>query len=198
MDVAERGERHIPALDPVIQQAFWGYCTGLDWPFRRMIPRGTDRCPHCEDPLPKVAAEARARAAAAVAGSGKLRAEFYYSSKVRPSEQFFCDVETTLDLLEKLTESGVEVEKVDLSTFKGDLFPTYNAAVTGPEAAKRAVFGAKGALQEEFGRAVPALLVFAGGGSYPTDVFPRMDRQKNRLVPCEEAAEELLKAPRPR
>lgn len=197
MDVAQRGETHIPALDPVIQRAFWGYCTAVDWPFRRMIPVGTDRCPHCGDALPKVAVEMRTRAAAAAAG-GQLRVEFYYSSKDRPSEQFFSDVETTLDLLEKLAENGVEVKTVDVSAFRGDLFPIYNAAVTGPEAARRAVFGAKGALQEEFGRAVPALMVFAGGGNYPTEVFPRMDRQKNRLVPCEEASEELLKVPRPR
>jgi len=197
MDVAQRGETHIPALDPVIQQAFWGYCTALDWPFRRMIPVGTDRCPHCGETLPRVAVEARARAAAAAAAGGQLRVEFYYSSKDRPSEQFFSDVEATLDLLEKLAESGVEVKTLDVSTFRGDLFPIYNAAVTGPEAGRRAVFGAKGALQEEFGRAVPALMVFADGGNYPTEVFPRMDRQKNRLVPCEEATEELLKVPRP-
>jgi hypothetical protein len=196
--MVQRGEQHIPALDPVIQQAFWGYCTVVDWPFRRMVPLGTDRCPHCGQALPKVAPEARTRAAAAAAtAGGKMRVEFYYSSTVQPGEQFFSDVEATLDLLENLGESGVEVKTVDLSTFTGDLFPTYNAAVTGPEAAKRAVFGAKGGLQEEFGRAVPALLVFARGGNYPTEVFPRMDRQKNRLVPCEEAAEELLKVPRP-
>jgi hypothetical protein len=196
MGVVQRGETHIPALDPVIQQAFWGYCTAVDWPFRRMIPLGTDRCPHCGETLPKVAVEVRARAAATAAAGGQLRVEFFYGSKDRPSEQFFSDVETTLDLLEKLAKSGVEVKTVDLSTFQGDLFPIYNAAVTGPEAARRAVFGAKGALQEEFGRAVPALLVFGGGGNYPTEVFPRMDRQKNRLVPCEEAAEDLLNSTR--
>jgi hypothetical protein len=196
--MVQRGEQHVAALDPVIQQAFWGYCTAVDWPFRRMVPLGTDRCPHCGAALPKAAADARARAgAAAAAAGGKMRVEFYYSSTVQPSEQFFCDVEATLDLLENLGESGVEVKTVDLSAFQGDLFPIYNAAVTGPEAAKRAVFGAKGALQEEFGRTVPALLVFARGGSYPTEVFPRMDRQKNRLVPCEEAAEELATVPRP-
>ena len=195
--MVQRGEAHVAALDPVIQQAFWGYCTAVDWPFRRMIPLGTDRCPHCGAPLPKAAVEARSREAAAAAAGGTMRVEFYYSTADQPSEQFFCDVAATLGRLGNLAESGVEVKKVDLSTFRGDLFPIYNAAVTGPEAAKRAVFGAKGALQEEFGRAVPALLVFARGGNYPTEVFPRMDRQKNRLVPCEEAAEELLKVPRP-
>jgi len=193
--VATRGVRHVPALDPVIQQAFWGYCSVLDWPFRRMVPTGTERCPHCGEMLPKVAKETRTRAAAAAA-AGQLRVEFYYSSKDRPSEQFFCDVESTLDLLEELAEAGVEVKLVDLTNQHGDLFPTYNAAVTGPEVAKRSVFGAKGALREEFGRAVPALMVFGRGGNYPTEVFPRMDRQKNRLVPCAEAAEELLKVPR--
>jgi len=195
--VATRGERHVPALDPVIQQAFWGYCYVLDWPFRRMVPTRSERCPHCGEALPKVAAEARTRAAAAGAAAGQLRVEFYYSSKDRPSEQFFCDVDATVDLLEELAEAGVEVKLMDLSTPHGDLFPIYNAAVTGPEVAKRSVFGAKGALREEFGRAVPALMVFGRGGNYPTEVFPRMDRQKNRLVPCEEAAEELLKVPRP-
>jgi hypothetical protein len=52
------------------------------------------------------------------------------------------------------------------------------------------VFGMKGALEEDFGRRVPALMVFEGG-RYPAEVFPRMDRELNRVVGVEEALEKL-------
>lgn len=29
-----------PALDAYIQQAYEGYCTKIDWPFVRIIPKG--------------------------------------------------------------------------------------------------------------------------------------------------------------
>ena len=62
--------------------------------------------------------------------------------------------------------------------------------MTGPSAAKRAVFGMKGALEEDFGRRVPALMIFEGD-RYPAEVFPRMDRELNRVVGVEEALEKL-------
>ena len=49
----------------------------------------------------------------------------------------------------------------------------------------------KGALEEEFGRRVPALLIFEGD-RYPAEVFPRMDRDLNRVVGVEEALQHLL------
>jgi hypothetical protein len=75
-----------------------------------------------------------------------------------------------------------------------DVFPIYHKAVTGPSAAKRAVFGMKGALEDDFGRRVPALMVFEGD-RYPSEVFPRMDRELNRIVGVEEALETLAAAP---
>jgi hypothetical protein len=74
---------------------------------------------------------------------------------------------------------------------RGALLLVYHEAVTGPSAAKRAVFGMKGALEEDFGRRVPALLVFEGD-RYPAEVFPRMDRELNRVVGLEEALRRML------
>jgi hypothetical protein len=70
---------------------------------------------------------------------------------------------------------------------------SYNAAVSGPPSAKRAVFGAKGALEEDFGKTVPALLVFEKDADrYPTEAFPRNDRDLNRVVGVEEGLQNLL------
>ena len=70
---------------------------------------------------------------------------------------------------------------------------TYNSALTGPKAQVRAVFGAKGALQEDFGKTVPALLVFEKDADrYPTEVFPRSDKDLQRTLGCEEALQRLL------
>jgi len=46
------------------------------------------------------------------------------------------------------------LEARDLSEAR-DVFPVYHKAVTGPSAAKRAVFGMKGALEEDFGPPAP-------------------------------------------
>lgn len=122
------------------------------------------------------------------------KVEFYYSSKEAPGQQYFNDNPKTLELIEQLKAKGVEAKSQDMAEFSGPIFMTYNAAVTGPKADKRAVFGTKGALEPEFGKAVPALLVFIKDDRYPEEVFPRMDRELQRLVPCSEAVENLLKA----
>ncbi|MBI5905481.1 MAG: hypothetical protein HZB86_08010, partial [Deltaproteobacteria bacterium] len=72
-------------------------------------------------------------------------------------------------------------------------FMTYNSAVTGPKAQVRAVFGAKGALQEDFGKTVPALLLFEKEEDrYPTEAFPRSDKELMKTLGCEEAVQMLL------
>ncbi len=123
-----------------------------------------------------------------------MKVEFYYSSKHAPGAQFPCDNNKAVELCKQLQAKGVAVKVQDL----GDeqvAFMTYNAAVTGPPAAKRSVFGAKGGLQDDFGKAVPALLVFGKDGDrYPTEAFPRTDRDLDRLVGVEEALQNLLKA----
>ena len=121
-----------------------------------------------------------------------MKVEFYYSSTQAPGPQFRCDNQKALDLLKQLGEKGVTV-KVQDTAKEPAAFMTYNAAVTGPPSAKRAVFGAKGALEEDFGKTVPALLVFdKEGDRYPSEAFPRSDRELDRLIGVEDALQTLL------
>ncbi len=122
-----------------------------------------------------------------------MKVEFYYSSKQAPGPQFPCDNQKALDLCKQLQAKGVNVNIQDCGE-QPAAFMTYNAAVTGPSASKRAVFGAKGALEEDFGKTVPALLVFEKEADrYPVEAFPRTDRELDKLVGVVEALENLLK-----
>ncbi len=121
-----------------------------------------------------------------------MKVEFYYSSKQAPGPQFPCDNKKALDLCKQLEQKGVTVKVQDCGE-QAAAFMTYNAAVTGPPSAKRAVFGAKGALEEDFGKTVPALLLFEKDGDrYPVEVFPRTDRELDKLVGVEEALQNLI------
>lgn len=121
-----------------------------------------------------------------------MKVEFYYSNKDEPTKQYHCDNAKALDLAKQLQAKGVNIKIQDCGEEPAS-FMTYNAAVTGPSAAKRAVFGTKGALEEDFGKAVPALLVFEKDGDrYPTEVFPRMDKEENKLIGPEDALQKLL------
>ena len=124
-----------------------------------------------------------------------MKVEFYYSSKQAPGPQFPCDNKKAIDLCKQLQEKGVTVKVQDCGE-QPAAFMTYNAAVTGPPSAKRAVFGAKGALEEEFGKTVPALLIFEKEGDrYPAEFFPRSDRELDKLVGVEAALQNLLSKP---
>ena len=60
-----------------------------------------------------------------------------------------------------------------------DVFRFYHAALTGPPATVRAVFGMKGGLEADFGRATPAVLVYGDPKDrYPTDAYPRQDQAR--------------------
>jgi len=121
-----------------------------------------------------------------------MKVEFYYDSTVAPGATYPCDNARAVDLVNQLAAKGVNAKAIDL---KGQqvAFMTYNAAVTGPKSDVRAVFGAKGALQEDFGKTVPALLVFEKDADrYPKEVFPRNDKELQRLIPCDEALQRLL------
>jgi hypothetical protein len=121
-----------------------------------------------------------------------MKVEFYYSTQQAPGPQFPCDNKKAVELCNQLQAKGVTVKVQDLGA-EQVAFMTYNAAVTGPPASKRSVFGAKGGLQEDFGRTVPALLVFEKEGDrYPTEAFPRSDRDLDKLVGVEEALKTLL------
>jgi hypothetical protein len=188
-----------PALDAHIQQAYAGYCTKIDWPFVRIIPKGWKPGKTLQDLLEAKAGTASAVAkgsgapAAAVAVAKAAKVEFYYSSKNEPAKNFHCDNKKALDLCGQLKAKGVHVVVQDCAS-QPVAFATYNAAVTGPSAAKRAVFGAKGALEEDMGKTVPALLVYVkDGDKYPAEVFPRTDKDLGRLVGVEEALQLLIK-----
>ena len=121
-----------------------------------------------------------------------MKVEFYYDSTVAPGSAFPCDNAKAVELVNQLAAKGVNAKAVDL---KGQqvAFMTYNSALTGPKAAVRAVFGAKGALQEDFGKNVPALLVFEKDTDrYPTEAFPRSDKELQKMLGCEDALRMLL------
>jgi len=188
-----------PALDGFVRQAYTGYCTKIDWPFVRIIPKGWKPGVTLQDLLAAKGAAAStapkesAAAAVAVAVVKAAKVEFLYSSKDEPAKQFFCDNKKALLLCEQLKAKGVQVAVQDCAT-KPVSFAVYNAAVTGPSAAKRAVFGAKGALEEDMGKTVPAVLVYAkADDKSPMEVFPRSDKDLGRIMGVEEALELLIK-----
>jgi hypothetical protein len=179
-----------PALDPNIARAFIGGCKRWEAPFTLILKEGVTECP-----LYEKGARVHRPAAAVAAGpaatrvAARQRVELYYSSKHATTEAFPFNRERALELVRGLQAKGIEAEARDLAEMR-DVFPIYHKAVTGPSAAQRAVFGMKGALEEDFGRRVPALMVFQGD-RYPAEVFPRMDRELNRVVGVEEALEKL-------
>lgn len=183
-----------PALDPNIQKAYMGKCVKREWPFTLAITyQGWTECEVFEDagkayvpPDPAILATA---AAASTGPKGPKRAEFYYSSTTSPGATFPCDNAKALDLVKKLQAKGVDTKAIDTSGIK-DRFPIYHKTVSGPDASVRPVFGAKGALVDDFGTTVPALLIFEGD-RYPTLAFPRSDAKRG-LIRVEQALEELL------
>ncbi len=171
-----------PALDPNLQKAYLGQCLKREWPFTLSITlQGWTECDVFEDSgkayVPPESATVKA-AAAATGAKGPKRVEFYYSSAQKSGETFPCDNTRALELIKK-----------DVAAVK-DRFPIYHKAVSGPDASVRPVFGAKGALVEDFGTNVPALLIFEGD-RYPTLVFPRSDATRG-TVRVEQALDELL------
>ena len=181
-----------PALDPNIQRAYLGKCTKREWPFTLSITlQGWTKCEQFQDSGKKYVPPnpaAVTAAATATTASGPKRVEFYYNSKQKPGELFPCDNNKALQLIKTLKEEGVDAKAIDVAHVS-DRFPIYHKAVSGPDASVRPVFGAKGALVEDFGSTVPALLVFEGD-RYPTIVYPRSDAKKG-LIRADQALEEL-------
>src|SRR5512146_3076095 len=183
-----------PALDPNIQKAYLGKCMRREWPFTLAITlQGWMECEVFEDAgktcVPPDPTVATATAAAAVASKGSKRVEFYYSTRQKSGELFPCDHARSLQLLEAAKAAGIDCKAIDVSTVN-DRFPIYHKAVSGPDATVRPVFGAKGALVEDFGTNVPALLVFEGD-RYPSFAFPRSDAKRG-TIRVEQALEDLI------
>jgi len=122
-----------------------------------------------------------------------MKIKFYYSSKDKPGEQYPCDNAAALEKVKKLKSLGVDAEPIDVANVE-DVFRFYHSALTGPPATVRAVFGMKGGLEADFGRATPAVLVFGDPKDrYPTDAYPRQDQARGGLVGCEKALDDLAK-----
>ncbi len=182
-----------PALDPNIQKAYLGKCVKREFPFTLSITlQGWSECNFFEDSgkayVPPDPAATTA-AAASTATKGKKRVEFYYSSKQKSGELFPCDNNKALELVKALQGAGIDAKAIDVANVK-DRFPIYHKSVSGPDATVRPVFGAKGALVDDFGTNVPALLVFEGD-RYPTQAFPRSDAKRG-TIRVEQALEDLI------
>ncbi len=182
-----------PAQDPNLQKAYLGQCLKREWPFTlSILLEGVTECDVFEESgkkyVPPDPAAAKA-AGAAAAAKGPKRIEFYYSSAQKSGELFPCDNKRALELIKQLQAKGVNVKAIDIAGIK-DRFPIYHKAVSGPDASVRPVFGAKGALVEDFGTNVPALLIFEGD-RYPTTAFPRSDPNRG-TIRVEQALEDLL------
>ncbi len=182
-----------PALDPNLQKAYLGQCLKREWPFTLSVTlQGWTECDVFEDsgkayvPPDPTAVKTAAVAAGA---KGAKRVEFYYSSAQKPGELFPCDTARALDLVKKLQARGVDAKAIDVAGLR-DRFPIYHKSVSGPDASVRPVFGAKGALVDDFGTTVPAVLVFEGD-RYPSVAFPRSDA-KQGVIRVEQALEGLL------
>ncbi len=183
-DVCPRcGKPLRPELDPNLQKAFVGKCVECEWPFTLSITLE-------EAGRKYVPPETSGRAATAT-GSKKAerRMEFYYSSAQKSGEAFPCDTARALEFIKSLQAKGANAKAIDVAGVK-DRFPIYHKAVSGPDATVRPVFGAKGALVDDFGTSVPALLVFEGD-RYPTVVYPRTDAARG-LIRVEQALEEFM------
>lgn len=124
-----------------------------------------------------------------------MKVKFYYSSKDKPGEQYPCNNAACLEKIQNLKKQGADAEAIDVSKVD-DVFRFYHSALTGPPATVRAVFGMKGALEADFGRRTPALLIFGDPKDrYPTDAYPRQDQTRGGLVGCEKALDDLAKMP---
>src|SRR5512146_3178662 len=143
-----------PALDPNLQKAYLGKCTKREWPFTLSITlQGWTECDVFEDsgkayvpPDPAAATTA----AAAGAAKGAKRVEFYYSSKQKSGELFPCDNNKALELVNARKAAGVDAKAIDVSTVKGRP-PSSHKSLSAPDAPVGPVFGAKGALVDDFG-----------------------------------------------
>lgn len=121
-----------------------------------------------------------------------MKVKLFYSSKDQPGAQYPCDIQAALTKVKRLKAAGIEAEAIDVAGID-DLFRPYHAALTGPPATVRAVFGMKGALEADFGRRTPALVVYTDPSNrYPTDAYPRQDPGRGGLVGVERALDDLL------
>src|SRR5712692_5260722 len=127
-----------------------------------------------------------------------MKVKFFYSTKDKPGQQYPCNISAALDKVKALKNTGLDVEAIDVSKMD-DVFRLYHAALTGPPASVRAVFVMKGAMEADFGRRTPAVLVYGEPTTrYPTDSYPRQDAERGGLVGVERALDDLLATTKPK
>jgi len=128
-----------------------------------------------------------------------MRLKLVHHSQTRPialphNEGF--DLQEIRTILQRLEESGVSSEIVDVMTKSDEERTDLYLEAIRPTARKkyqvRQVFGSKRHAGYMFGREVPALLVYEPGKQIPVDVYPH--RHGTRAVTIRAFLEGLLKA----
>ncbi len=121
-----------------------------------------------------------------------MKVRFYYSTQDKPGQQYPCDNQAALAKVKQLKAMRIDAEAIDVAGMD-DVFRAYHAALTGPPATVRAIFGMRGGLEADFGRVTPALLVYGEPNNrYPTDAYPRQDAERGGLVGVERALDDLI------
>ena len=120
------------------------------------------------------------------------KVKFFYSTQDEVGETYPCENDKALEQLKELEGKGVEVEIVDTASGV-DTFRDYHAACNSPAMDVRAIFGAKGGLEENFGKDVPALSGFyKADDKKPSEVFPRTDKVLAKMLLVNEAIDLII------
>ena len=120
------------------------------------------------------------------------KVKFFYSTQDEVGETYPCENDKALEQLKELEGKGVEVEIVDIASGV-DVFRDYHAACNSPAMDVRAIFGAKGGLEENFGKDVPALSCFyKADDKKPQEVFPRTDKALAKMLLVNDAIDLII------
>lgn len=120
------------------------------------------------------------------------KVKFFYSTQDEVGETYPSDNDKALEQLKELEGKGVEVEIVDIASGM-DVFRDYHAACNSPAMDVRAIFGAKGGLEENFGKDVPALSCFyKADDKKPQEVFPRTDKVLAKMLLVNDAIDLII------
>ena len=120
------------------------------------------------------------------------KVKYFYSTQDEVGETYPCENDKALEQLKELEGKGVEVEIVDIASGV-DVFRDYHAACNSPAMDVRAIFDAKGGLEENFGKDVPALSCFyKADDKKPSEVFPRTDKVLAKMLLVNEAIDLII------
>lgn len=126
-----------------------------------------------------------------------MKLEFYWAGKEQvfgvPANEGF---EKVLKLLSSLQDKDISVEIVDTNNLSREELQELYSKACMPAVWKhigmRRVFGTKRRGGGPFfGKEVPALLVYEGGGGYPSDVYPHQKPGNGPVVTIRDFLESL-------